>query len=115
MFSDSSFNIHNAFYFVKYPSRAAQNSPEGRRRPAGRGLKTPGLVHHEIHMDWPFTHIIFVQFNPLKKNRIFSSVRSGQNVRKEVKLKTSRLFQILLSCFGNQLFAWIFILKLIEN
>ena len=27
--SDSSFNIHNALYFVKYPSRAAQNSPEG--------------------------------------------------------------------------------------
>ena len=35
--SDSSFNIHIALYFVKYPSRAAQNSP------AGRGLKTPGL------------------------------------------------------------------------
>ena len=34
---DSSFNIHNALYFVKYPSRAAQYSP------AGRGLKTPGL------------------------------------------------------------------------
>ena len=33
--SDSSFNIHNALYFVKYPSRAAQNSSEGRRRPAG--------------------------------------------------------------------------------
>ena len=29
--SNSSFNIHNALYFVKYPSRAAQNSPEGRR------------------------------------------------------------------------------------
>ena len=25
--------------------RAAQNSPEGRRRPAGRGLKTPGVNH----------------------------------------------------------------------
>ena len=37
--SDSSFNIHNALYFVKYSSRAAQNSPEGRTRPAGRGLK----------------------------------------------------------------------------
>ena len=34
---DSSFNIHNTLYFVKYPSRAAQNSPDG------RGLKTPGL------------------------------------------------------------------------
>ena len=44
--SDSSFNIHNALYFVKYPSRAAQNSPEGRRRPAGRGLQTPDLVAH---------------------------------------------------------------------
>ena len=33
--SDSSFNIQNALYFVKYPSRAAQNSPEGRRRAAG--------------------------------------------------------------------------------
>ena len=43
MSSDSSFNIHNALYFVKYPSRAAKNSPEGRRRPAGRGLKTPDL------------------------------------------------------------------------
>ena len=43
MSSDSSFNIHNALYFVKYPARAAQNSPEGRRRPAGRGLKTSGL------------------------------------------------------------------------
>ena len=41
--SDSSFNIHNALYFVKYPSRAAQNSPEGRMRPAGRGLKTPAV------------------------------------------------------------------------
>ena len=38
--SDSSFNIHNALYFVIYPSRTAQNSPEGRWRPAGRGLKT---------------------------------------------------------------------------
>ena len=37
MSSDSSFNIHNALYFVKYPSRAAQNSPEV------RGLKTPAL------------------------------------------------------------------------
>ena len=36
--SDSSFNIHNALYFVKYPSRATQNSPEG------RGLKTPELM-----------------------------------------------------------------------
>ena len=43
MSSDSSFNIHNALYFVKYPSRAAQNSPEGRRWTAGRRLKTPGL------------------------------------------------------------------------
>ena len=33
--SDSSFNIHNALYFVKFPSRAAQNSLEGHRRPAG--------------------------------------------------------------------------------
>ena len=41
--SDPSFNIHNALYFVKYPSRAARNSPEGRRRPAGRGLKTSDL------------------------------------------------------------------------
>ena len=41
--SDSSFNIHNALYFVKYPSRAAQNSTEGCRRPAGRGLKTLAL------------------------------------------------------------------------
>ena len=37
--SDSSFNIHNALYFVKYPSRATQNSPEGHR------LKTPALTH----------------------------------------------------------------------
>ena len=37
--SGRSFNIHNALYFVKYPSRAAQNSPEG------RGLKTPVLEH----------------------------------------------------------------------
>ena len=29
--SDSYLNIHNALYFVKYPSRATQNSPEGRR------------------------------------------------------------------------------------
>ena len=43
MSSDSSFNIHNALYFVKYPSRVAQNSAEGRMRPTGRGLKTPGL------------------------------------------------------------------------
>ena len=42
--SDSSCNIHNALYFVKYPSRAAQNSPEERRRPAGRGLKTLAVV-----------------------------------------------------------------------
>ena len=44
--SNSSLNIHNALYFVKYPSRAAQNSPEGRRRPAGRGFNIPGL--HDI-------------------------------------------------------------------
>ena len=37
MSSDSSFNIHNALYFVKYSSRAAQNSP------VGRGLKAPAL------------------------------------------------------------------------
>ena len=43
--SNSNFNIHNALYFVKYPSRAVQYSPEGRRRPAGRGLKTPVLEH----------------------------------------------------------------------
>ena len=30
MSSDSSFNIHNPLYFVKYTSRAAGNSPEGR-------------------------------------------------------------------------------------
>ena len=41
--SDSSFNIHNALYFLKYPSRVVQNSPEGRRRPAARGLKTPAV------------------------------------------------------------------------
>ena len=41
--SDSSFSIHNALYFVKYPSRATQNSPEVRRWPLGRGLKTPDL------------------------------------------------------------------------
>ena len=35
--SDANFIIHNALYFVKYPSRAAQNSPKGRRRPASRG------------------------------------------------------------------------------
>ena len=46
--SDSSFNIHNALYFAKYPSRAEQNSPEGRRRPTGRGLKIPGLKHPDI-------------------------------------------------------------------
>ena len=43
--SDSSFNIHNVLYFVKYPSRAEQNSPEGRRRSADRGLKTTDLEH----------------------------------------------------------------------
>ena len=48
MSSDSSFNIHNALYFVKYPSGAAQNSVEGRRRPVGRGLKTPGLMYVKI-------------------------------------------------------------------
>ena len=37
--SDSSFNIHNALYFVKYPSQAAQNSPEAR----GPRVETPGL------------------------------------------------------------------------
>ena len=31
----SRFNNHNALYFVKYPSRAAQNLAEGRMRPAG--------------------------------------------------------------------------------
>ena len=36
-------SVHNALYFVKYPSRAAESSLEGRRRPAGRGLKTPAL------------------------------------------------------------------------
>ena len=41
--SGSSFNIHNALYLVKYPSRAARNSPEGHRQPIGRGLKTPDL------------------------------------------------------------------------
>ena len=41
MSSDSSFNIHNALYLVKYPSRAAQNSPEG------RGLRTPSLHEHD--------------------------------------------------------------------
>ena len=41
--SDSSFNVYNALYFVKYPSRAAQNSPEGSSWHAGRGLKTPAL------------------------------------------------------------------------
>ena len=48
--SDSSFNNHSALYFVKYPSRAAQNSPEGRRRPAGRGLKTPALGPHKKYI-----------------------------------------------------------------
>ena len=43
VYRDSSFNIHKALHFVKYPSRAAQNSLEGRRQPAGRGLKTPAL------------------------------------------------------------------------
>ena len=37
MSSDSSFNIHSALYFVKHPSRATQNPPEGRR------LKTPDV------------------------------------------------------------------------
>ena len=37
MSSDSSFNNHNALYFVKYPSRAEKNLLEG------RGLKTPAL------------------------------------------------------------------------
>ena len=46
--SDSSFNIHNTLYFVKYASRAAKNSPEGRRRPVGHGLKTP-VLHHTEH------------------------------------------------------------------
>ena len=43
--SDSSFNrsVHNALYFVKYPSRAAKNSSDGRRRAAGRRLKTHAL------------------------------------------------------------------------
>ena len=43
--SNSSFNNHKALYFVKYFSRAAQNSPEGRMRLAGRGLKTPGIQY----------------------------------------------------------------------
>ena len=43
MSSDSSFNIDYTLYFVKYPSRAAQNSPEGRRQPTGHELKTPGI------------------------------------------------------------------------
>ena len=42
--SDSSFNIHNALYFVKYPSRAAQNSPEG------RGLKNPALHVYRVEV-----------------------------------------------------------------
>ena len=50
MSSDSSFNVHNALYSVKYPSRAAQNSPEGRMRPEGRGLKTPGLTLKSLDM-----------------------------------------------------------------
>ena len=44
VYSDSSFNIHNALFFVKYPSRAAQNSPEG------RGLKTPDLHREEYYV-----------------------------------------------------------------
>ena len=48
--SDSSFNIHKALYFVKHPSRAVQNSPEGRRWPAGRGLKTPVLDLDNLHV-----------------------------------------------------------------
>ena len=43
--SDSGLNNHKALYFVKYPSRAIQNSPEYCMRPTGRGLKTPGLKH----------------------------------------------------------------------
>ena len=41
--SDLSVNIHNALYFLKSPSRATENSLAGRRRPGGRGLKTPDL------------------------------------------------------------------------
>ena len=49
MYIDWSFYIDNAsMYFVKYPSRAAQNSLEGRMRPAGRGLKAP-VVRHKVY------------------------------------------------------------------
>ena len=44
MSSNSSFNIRNALYFVKYPSRAEQNSP------AGRGLKTPALCELQTEL-----------------------------------------------------------------
>ena len=53
--SDSSLNIHNALYFVKYPCRAAQNSPEG------SGLKTPVPEHYlrllKIELIW-LSHIL---------------------------------------------------------
>ena len=51
--SDSSFNNHNSLYFVKQTSRAAQNLPEGRRRHAGRGLKTPDLNYY-LHLSYTY-------------------------------------------------------------
>ena len=64
--SDSSFNIHNALYFVKYPSRAAQNSLEGRRRPAGRLLETPD-VNRRLRMDTIHKKINIVTYYSLKE------------------------------------------------
>ena len=43
MSSDSSFNIHNALYFVKYPSRPNKTRPRAAGGPRSAGLKTPGL------------------------------------------------------------------------
>ena len=43
--SDSSFNIHNALYFVKYPPRAAQNSPRGPNAARGPRVEDPDLEY----------------------------------------------------------------------
>ena len=48
VYSNSSLKIHNVLNFVPH-SRATQNSPAGRMRPGGRGLKTSALAHPCCH------------------------------------------------------------------
>ena len=78
VYSDSSFNIHNALYFVKYPSRAARNSAEGRKRPAGRGLKTPAVCCLELAVKKPIV-VAVLNFSRQIARRLCCLLRKNQD------------------------------------